>query len=103
MPNLCETIDYAEVQGVLFPRVAVSSPMEVVTCRSSSRLRCTACLYEDAHIVRQSRHVGDVPPHGWDSRPVELDTEAGTAVVPDTDEGTRCYGLSFSLCTTVPV
>lgn len=24
VPNLCETIDYAEVQGVLFPRVAVS-------------------------------------------------------------------------------
>lgn len=23
VPNLCETIDYAEVQGVLFPRVAV--------------------------------------------------------------------------------
>lgn len=24
VPNLCETIDYAEVQGVIFPRVAVS-------------------------------------------------------------------------------
>jgi len=24
VPDLCETIDYAEVQGVLFPRVAVS-------------------------------------------------------------------------------
>ena len=23
VPDLCETIDYAEVQGVLFPRVAV--------------------------------------------------------------------------------
>ena len=23
MPDLCESIDYAEVQGVLFPRVAV--------------------------------------------------------------------------------
>ena len=23
VPNLCETIDYAEVQSVLFPRVAV--------------------------------------------------------------------------------
>lgn len=27
MPDLCETIDYAEVQGVLFPRVAVSPPL----------------------------------------------------------------------------
>lgn len=25
VPDLCETIDYAEVQGVLFPRVAVRS------------------------------------------------------------------------------
>ena len=25
VPDLCETIDYAEVQGVLFPRVAVCS------------------------------------------------------------------------------
>ena len=25
VPDLCETIDYAEVQGVLFPRVAVST------------------------------------------------------------------------------
>jgi hypothetical protein len=24
VPDLCETIDYAEVQSVLFPRVAVS-------------------------------------------------------------------------------
>lgn len=24
VPDLCETIDYAEVQGTLFPRVAVS-------------------------------------------------------------------------------
>ena len=24
VPDLCETVDYAEVQGVLFPRVAVS-------------------------------------------------------------------------------
>jgi hypothetical protein len=29
VPDLCETIDYAEVQGVLFPRVAVcrTSPL----------------------------------------------------------------------------
>lgn len=26
VPDLCETIDYAEVQGVIFPRVAVRSP-----------------------------------------------------------------------------
>lgn len=25
VPSLCESIDYAEVQGVLFPRVAVSA------------------------------------------------------------------------------
>lgn len=25
VPDLCESIDYAEVQGVLFPRVAVRS------------------------------------------------------------------------------
>jgi SCY1-like protein 2 len=25
VPDLCETIDYSEVQGVLFPRVAVST------------------------------------------------------------------------------
>lgn len=28
IPDLCETIDYAEVQGVLFPRVAVSTHFE---------------------------------------------------------------------------
>lgn len=27
VPGLCETIDYAEVQSVLFPRVAVSIPV----------------------------------------------------------------------------
>lgn len=30
IPDLCETIDYAEVQGILFPRVAVSFHSEVL-------------------------------------------------------------------------
>jgi len=34
IPPLCENIDYAEVQGVIFPRVAVSCIMHV----SSGRL-----------------------------------------------------------------
>lgn len=29
VPDLCETIDYAEVQGVLFPRVAVSDSLKL--------------------------------------------------------------------------
>lgn len=31
VPELCETIDYAEVQGVLFPRVAVRNLQSMVT------------------------------------------------------------------------
>lgn len=29
MPSLCDTIDYAEVQGVLFPRVAVRCTLSI--------------------------------------------------------------------------
>ena len=29
VPNLCETIDYAEVSGVLFPRVAVCLDLKI--------------------------------------------------------------------------
>ena len=30
VPNLCETIDYAEVSGVLFPRVAVCRYSKII-------------------------------------------------------------------------
>ena len=30
VPNLCETIDYAEVSGVLFPRVAVCLDLKTI-------------------------------------------------------------------------
>lgn len=30
VPDLCESIDYAEVQGVLFPRVAVRASITLV-------------------------------------------------------------------------
>jgi len=41
VPDLCETIDYAEVQGVLFPRVAVRA---IILSSSSFELNTTHSL-----------------------------------------------------------
>ena len=51
VPNLCETIDYAEVQGVLFPRVAVS----ILTVALEPLLNVFSDgVYENQDIVCQS-------------------------------------------------
>lgn len=36
--GLCESVDYAEVQGVLFPRVAVRAPLLPVHSHQNTRI-----------------------------------------------------------------
>ena len=63
VPDLCETIDYAEVQGVLFPRVAVSPSWSTLFLAETESVNI-ARLHEDTHLVRQGRNIGDLPSHG---------------------------------------
>jgi hypothetical protein len=54
VPGLCESIDYAEVQSVLFPRVAV----RFFIYRSHGRLTddTIARFHENTHSVRESSY-----------------------------------------------
>ncbi|KAK7043796.1 Protein kinase domain-containing protein ppk32 [Paramarasmius palmivorus] len=74
VPDLCETIDYAEVQGVLFPRVAVAG------------------VHEDSYIERQSSDSVNLPCYGKDLGSVKSDTEACPSAFEDQDKGARGYG-----------
>lgn len=67
VPGLCETIDYNEVQSVLFPRVAVRSfPLEEYLLLNSSGV---ACFHQNYHFERQSQHSSVFPQHGEDTGP----------------------------------
>lgn len=52
VPDLCETIDYAEVQGVLFPRVAVRA---IILSSSSFELNTTHSLSSQRQRSWQSK------------------------------------------------
>lgn len=73
VPQLCESIDYAEVQGVLFPRVAV----RIILLHTSayalrkwySIVTSTACIHEDTHIICKSGYPYHFPHDGEDPWP----------------------------------
>jgi SCY1-like protein 2 len=51
VPGLCETIDFAEVQGVLFPRVQVCQHASCVEVKPSI-LSLKVGIHENAHLER---------------------------------------------------
>lgn len=65
VPNLCETIDYAEVSGVLFPRVAVCLDLNtiIVECTHVS----VVSVYQDQTALGEGCHIGHLPEYGEDS------------------------------------
>ena len=67
VPNLCETIDYAEVQGVLFPRVAVSYSYSFTPDKTANKY-AVARLHKNPHTLRQSCYTGHLFLYGQDSR-----------------------------------
>jgi hypothetical protein len=65
VPDLCDTIDYAEVQGVLFPRVAVRySRLE---CSASQVDFSIACIHQNPHPDRKSCDAGYLLGNGEDT------------------------------------
>jgi len=66
VPDLCETIDYAEVQGVLFPRVAVSILFSgtVRYLLTLPTLVILARLHENEDFECESGHAFDLLDHG---------------------------------------
>lgn len=65
VPDLCDTIDYAEVQGVLFPRVAVRylsqwSRSEALTIL----MDLSAGIHENKDLVSQSHDPANTSQHG---------------------------------------
>lgn len=65
VPNLCETIDYAEVSGVLFPRVAVCLDLMIVM------MECTHVsivgIYQDQTTLGEGCHIGHLLEYGEDT------------------------------------
>lgn len=51
VPELCDTIDYAEVQGVLFPRVAVSVHITVVSSNKSLRFWILQLVFTKTRVL----------------------------------------------------
>jgi hypothetical protein len=64
VPDLCETIDYAEVQGVLFPRVAVSRNFNFHYISPPTGFLRAACIHEDPNLNRQSGDSRHLPCDG---------------------------------------
>jgi hypothetical protein len=56
VPDLCETIDYAEVQGVLFPRVAVRDFISMVFAIAEMLCKLVG-IHEDKDPDRQSCYI----------------------------------------------
>jgi hypothetical protein len=63
VPSLCETIDYAEVQGVLFPRVAVRLPLRLVFIDVDEGYLAVG-VYQNPNIGRQSGNPNHLSGHG---------------------------------------
>lgn len=66
VPDLCETIDYAEVQGVLFPRVAVSISLSLTPgyLLKLSTLIGLARFHKNEDFERQSGNPFDLLDYG---------------------------------------
>lgn len=58
VPDLCETVDYAEVQGVLFPRVCVRVHTFFTTL-SVLRSLPLGCVQDDSNPFGKSCNVGN--------------------------------------------
>lgn len=67
VPGLCDTIDYAEVQGVLFPRVAVR--LNRFVANHEADIRPSAGVHENPDIDGEGGHFDHLPVHGKNSRP----------------------------------
>jgi hypothetical protein len=99
VPDLCESIDYAEVQGVLFPRVAVSTPLSLaLTCLLKLPiLVALARFHENEGFDHQSCNAFDLPVHGENPRSDGADAEACSITVQDPDQGTGGDGMPACL------
>ena len=65
VPDLCETIDYAEVSNVLFPRVAVSS---VFSHPSVCPLKTFSVgVHQNKDTFRENRNFNNLYEHGKDA------------------------------------
>lgn len=65
VPNLCETIDYAEVSGVLFPRVAVCPVLKAIIMERTHV--SIVGIYEDQTTIGEGCYTGHLPEYGEDS------------------------------------
>jgi len=96
VPDLCETIDYAEVQGVLFPRVAVST-LFLGTVKSLLTLSTPvtpARFHENEGFERESGHAFDLLDHGENPRSDGSHAEACPIALQDPDERAGSDGMT---------
>ena len=88
VPDLCDTIDYAEVQGVLFPRVAVSprSQSSSADAELIASVPFSAGIYKDKNPVGQGHDPADVPQHGQNPGPGSWPVNGGKLFGEMTDK-----------------
>lgn len=107
VPDLCETVDYAEVAGTLFPRVAVSHVLSRLTLLSLTTLFAEG-LHRDTDTVCQNRDPQHVSNDGQDARSSALNlaqplsrannltgqsyTKARTSSIENSHKRAGCYG-----------
>lgn len=65
VPNLCETIDYAEVSGVLFPRVAVCLDSKIIITERTHVF--VVGIHQDQTTLGEGCYIGHLPEYGEDS------------------------------------
>jgi len=95
VPDLCETIDYAEVQGVLFPRVAVSafSSRTAKSLLILSTLVTLARFHKNKDFECESGHAFDLLDHGENPRSDGSDAEACPVALQNPNEGAGSDGM----------
>ncbi len=71
MPGLCESIDYAEVQGVLFPRVAVSYLLDSVKHETSI---VPGRFFKNPCLKRKNKYIRMLYGDGADAGPGTMPT-----------------------------
>lgn len=98
VPDLCETIDYAEVQGVLFPRVAVSifgrlGYLQRIFNPAFRTLEILARFHKDKDPERESGNPFYLLGHGQNPRSGDPDTEACPVAFQDPDQRAGSDGM----------
>jgi len=96
VPGLCETIDYAEVQGVLFPRVAVC---KLFSSAGKGLLKhptpvTLARFHKNEGFEREGGHTFDILDHGENPRSDGSDAEACSPAFQDPDERAVSDGMA---------